>query len=114
MFYTCITWPSSFLLHTTDGRGHSYSCKTTTLEIIALILPFLTIPNQLAGRNFILQVDNTACVYGWQHRHVSHEASDSIFIRALHLTSAYLACYLHVVQVPRKSTPAAVLADGLS
>ena len=63
VFYTRVTWPSSFLLHDTDSCSRSDGCKTT---------------------------------------------------KSLHLISAYHACYLHVVHVPRKSTPAAVLADGLS
>ena len=114
VFCARLTWPASFLLTARDGRGRAYGCKTTTLEIIAMILPFLTIPHLLAGRHVVLQVDNAAAVYGWHRRHVSHDASASILLRALHLICSFLACYVHVVHVPRVSTPSSKLADCLS
>ena len=57
---------------------------------------------------------NTAAVYGWHRRPVSHDASASILLRALHLICSFLACYVHVVHVPRMSTPSSKLADCLS
>ena len=114
VFCARLTWPTSFLLTARDGRGRAYGCKTTTLEILAMILPFLTIPHLLAGRHVVLQVDNAAAVYGWQRRHVSHDASASILLRALHLIGSFLACYIHVVHVPRVSTPSSKIADSLS
>ena len=114
VFCSRLTWPESFLIQAVDSSGRTYGCKTTTLEIVAMILPFLTEPTTLASRHVVLQVDNAATVYGWHRRHVSHDASASILRRALHLISSYLACYIHVVHVPRVSTHAAFLADALS
>ena len=114
VFCARITWPASFLLHASDSAGRSFGCKTTTLEILAMILPFLTEPTVLAGRHVVLEVDNAAAVFGWRRRHVSHDATASILLRGLHLITSYLACYVHVVHVPRVSTDAARLADALS
>ena len=94
VFCSRLTWPESFLIQAVDS--------------------FLTEPTTLASRHVVLQVDNAATVYGWHRRHVSHDASASILRRALHLISSYLACYIHVVHVPRVSTHAAFLADALS
>jgi hypothetical protein len=38
----------------------------------------------------------------------------SVFVRALHLISTYLGCRVHVLHLPRMSTPDARLADRLS
>ena len=114
VFCSRLTWPESFLIQAVDSSGRAYGCKTTTLEIVAMMLPFLTEPTILAGRHVVLQVDNAASVFGWHRHHVSHDASASILLRALHLISSYLACYVHVVHVPRVSTNAAFLVDALS
>jgi len=38
----------------------------------------------------------------------------SIFIRALHLISSFLACQVHIEHLPRRSSRAAIMADDLS
>jgi hypothetical protein len=44
-FYATVMWPRSFLLHARDSSDHAYGCKSTTLEAIALLLPFLCQPS---------------------------------------------------------------------
>jgi len=113
-FCSRVTWPENFLLHARDERDRAYGCKSTTLEVIGLILPIITIPHILQGREICLHVDNIAVVYGWDNRGTKRDHSASIFLRALHIISAFLGCIVHVSHIPRMSTPDARLADRLS
>jgi len=114
-WYCCrITWPDSFIRRARDEKGTFYGFKSATLEVIGLLLPFLTIPNQLRGRHVVLQVDNAAVVRGWLTKSVKNDNTAAAFIRALHIIAAFLSCTVHVVQLPRRSTASAELADRLS
>ncbi len=62
-FCARVTWPTFLLLHTRDERDKAYGCKSTTLELVGLLLPILTIPHILQGREVCLHVDIIA-VYG--------------------------------------------------
>jgi hypothetical protein len=74
----------------------------------------LTVPHLLQGRELCLHVDNIAAVFGWENRWVAKDQTASVFVRALHLISTYLGCRVHVLHLPRMSTPDARLADRLS
>jgi len=113
-FCSKVTWPEHLLLHARDENDRAYGCKSTTLEVIGLILPIITIPHILRGREVCLHVDNIAVVYGWENRGAKRDHSASIFLRALHILSAFLGCIVHVRHIPRMSTPDARLADRLS
>lgn len=113
-FCARVSWPDNFLFTDRDSKDHAYGCKSTTLEIIALILPFLCIPQLIAGKNITLLTDNEAVVYGWESRRVNNDVSASIFMRSLHLISFYLGNNISILHLPRMSTPAAELADALS
>ena len=52
--------------------------RQTTLETIGLLLPFLSIPSSLQGRDIILRVDNKAVVYGWEDKGVNNDMTASI------------------------------------
>jgi len=113
-FCARVTWPTFLLLHARDERDKAYGCKSTTLELVGLLLPILTIPHVLQGREVCLHVDNIAAVYGWENRGVKNDTSASVLLRALHIISSYLGCTVHVLHLPRMSTPVARLADRLS
>jgi hypothetical protein len=115
IWFCCrVTWPTHLLLHAQDELGKAYGCKSTTLEMIGVMLPLLTVPHLLRGRELCLYVDNIAVVYGWQNRGVKNDLSASVLIRALHTIAAFLGCHVHVLHLPRMSTPNARLADRLS
>ena len=56
-------WPPA-ILENIDEKGARFASKMTTLELIGLFLPFLSVPTQLAGRNIVLGVDNVSVVFG--------------------------------------------------
>jgi hypothetical protein len=65
-----------------DNKGKRFGNKTTTLEIIALILPLLLIPEKLKNMHISLVTDNMACVYGMKDGYVKNDEDTSILIRA--------------------------------
>lgn len=114
-WFACrITWPTKFLNQDRDSKGSLFGSKSTCLEVIGAILPFLTIPSKLAGKVVVLELDNINVLYAWEKRQASDDLETSIFIRALHIIASYLACQVHIQHLPRKSTRAAIMADELT
>ncbi len=115
IWYVCrVTWPARLLNEARDSKGCYYGSKTTTLEAIGVLLPLLTIPAALAGREVVLKVDNLAVVYGWANKGVKFDEPASIIIRALHMIASYLGCTVHVKHLPRKSTTDSDMADRMT
>jgi len=113
-FASRLTWPQDFLTKARDSKGSLYGAKSTTLETVGLLLPFLAIPSQLSGKHIVLQVDNIGALFGWENKQVKEDTAASILIRTLHIIEARLACKIHVRHLPRLSSPEGTLADHLS
>ena len=113
-FHAAVTFPRKFLLEKRDSKDHAYGCKSSTLEAIGIVLPFLCCPELLVGREITLLTDNEALVHGWEKRRVPHDASASIFLRTLHIIAAFLGASVEIRHLPRISTPSAELVDALS
>jgi len=114
-WFACrVTWPPSFINKARDSKGCLFGSKSTCLEAIGALLPLLAIPSQLAGRHVILELDNMAVLYGWEKRQAQEDMEASIFIRAIHYISCFLACQVHIEHLPRRSSRAAIMADDLS
>jgi hypothetical protein len=107
-------WPSGVLDSKTDSKGKRFGAKTTTLEFLGILIPFLTIPHMLTEKHIIVRVDNSGCFYGWLNKSSAKDETASILIRALHLISAYLQCQVHIRHLPRLSNWEAMLVDRLS
>jgi hypothetical protein len=56
-------WPKEFITLATDNKGKRFGNKTTTLEMIALLLPLLLIPENLKNTHIRLFTDNQ-CLSG--------------------------------------------------
>lgn len=113
-FVSRVTWPLAFLNDNHDEKGSLFGSKTTTLEAIGVMLPFLSQPASLAGRHVVLEVDCTSVIYGWDKRQASGDKSASILLRALHLISSYLACSIHMEHRIRRTSRGSILADDLT
>jgi len=113
-FFASVTFPREFLLEMRDSADHAFGCKSSTLEAVGLLLPFLCCPKILIGREVTLLTDNEALVFGWEKRRVPHDNTASIFLRAIHIISAFLGTSVEVRHLPRMSTPSAELADALT
>lgn len=109
-----IFWPQHFIFYAEDSKGTRLAAKSSTLEAIGILLPFLSFPEILKGSSVILYVDNTSVIHGWRRKHLKNDLEASVIIRTVHILASYLHCRVHVEHAPRMSTPAASLADHLS
>jgi hypothetical protein len=107
-------WPKEFVTSKKDNKGCRFGEKTSTLEQIAILLPFLLIPESLSNQHIVLNTDNIACVFGHQNRLMKGDECASIFIRTVHLICAYLGSTLHVLHSPRCSDWGSTTADKLT
>jgi hypothetical protein len=109
-----LQWPDNFIRNATDEKGVRYRDKTTTLEMIGLLLPFLTVPELLKKQHIVFKVDCLGTIYGMMNKAAKGDSSASVFIRAAHLIAAYLECTMHVQHLPRVSDWGAEVTDRLS
>ncbi len=54
---TRIWWKKSFIKEKQDEKDVRFGDKTTTLEAVGLLLPFLTNPKMLVNKHIVLKVD---------------------------------------------------------
>ena len=78
------------------------------------VLPFLLIPNLLKNQHLVFHVDNLNCIFGWDSRSLKGDKLASIVIRAIHLISSFLECFVHFRHVPRVSNWESKMADRMS
>ena len=107
-------WPKQFITAATDNLGKRFGNKTATLEMIAILLPLLLIPEKIKNLHVRIFTDNASCVFGMKDGYVKNDEYASIFIRAAHMIGAYLGSVLHVIHAPRRSSWETVTADNLS
>ncbi len=107
-------WPEEFLNHDKDEYGKSYGCKSTTLESIGLLLPFLAFPRQVIGNSLLFMVDNNAVVYAWETGRVKEDQTATEVLKAVGYISAFLGCRVYVKHINRVSNSMAKAADKLS
>jgi hypothetical protein len=114
IFANQMIWPQKFIQTSVDEKGVRYGDKTTTLEVIGMIMPLLLVPETLANNHVKLMVDCFGTVYGMQNKMAKGDNSASVFIRAAFVIAAYLNCTLHVQHLPRVSDWGAQVTDRLS
>jgi hypothetical protein len=107
-------WPKQFISIARDSKNCRFREKSSTLEMIALVLPLVLIPEVLSGQHIVIKTDNLSCVYGIQNKLMKGDETASIFIRSVHLVCAYLGSVLHVEHSPRCSDWGSSVADSLS
>ena len=108
-----LSWPENFLVRK-DDRGVEFGRKSTTLESIGMLLPFLTCPDKIAGRHVLFYIDNMAVYYGWENGRVKNDSSATVILKTMHILASFLGCHVHVSHVHRMSNDMASLADELS
>jgi hypothetical protein len=112
-WWSYLGWPSAFLL-AYDEEGARFGSKTSTLEAVGLLLPFITIPEELVGKNICFVTDNIAVTYGWENGGIKFDRAATVILRAIHVMSAYLGARVFVNFAPRNSTRMLTLVDSLS
>jgi len=108
------TWPETFIRIAADEKGVRFGDKTTTLEVIGLLMPLLLVPELLVNQHVRIMVDCLGTVYGMRNKSASGDKAASVFIRAAHLIASYLGCVMHIEHLPRVSDWGAEVTDRLS
>jgi hypothetical protein len=114
MFAQRMWWDKYFISTSKDEKGVRYGDKTTTLETMGLLLPFLAIPANLVNKHILLRVDNLGTVYGLQNHSCSGDKAASVLIKAITLLGALLGSAIHVEHLPRRSDWEAEMVDDMS
>jgi hypothetical protein len=78
-----------------DSKGARMEAKTTTLEILGVLLHIVLFPRLFENSHVIIQTDNMSCCYGWENKYVKEDMTASIVIRSISVLSAFLSCELH-------------------
>jgi hypothetical protein len=114
VWWSTITWPLEFLNNARDLKGAYFGSKSATLEMIGVLLPFISSPQLIAGKHVVFHVDNMSIVYGWENGYVKNDTTASILLRALQIISMYLGAPIHIEHIGRCSNQWAKMADSLS
>ena len=72
-----------------DSKGARFGSKTSTLEMVGIVLPFLLCPNFLHNQHVVFSTDNIGCYFGWLNMSVSGDITASTYSRE--------SCTSHVV-----------------
>jgi hypothetical protein len=107
-------WADHTLSSCYDNKHVMLGDKTTTLELVGVLLPLLLCPDRLTNQHVVLQVDNMGAVWGWEKGYVAGDNMASILIRCIVVLSARLGSVIHVTHLPRVSDWEARVADRLS
>ncbi len=112
--WTRLEWYNEFLLNMRDSKGKFYGSKSTTLECIGLILPFVSFPELICGRFVCFYIDNIAVKYGWENGYVKFDESATEILKCVNILACFLGVHVVVKHVPRMTGDLASLADILS
>ena len=107
-------WNDDMITTQKDSKGARYGSKTSTLEMVGLIIPFLSVPELLKDKHVLLTTDNISCVFGWENKAIKGDISASILVRTLAIVSVFLNCTVYVRHEKRKSSWESLLADRLT
>ena len=113
-FAAQLLWSDGISRDCKDKRGRPIGSKTTTLEFLGLLLPFLATPKKLENQHIILEVDNISCIYAWENKYAKEDEMASILVKSLVIISSYLGSKIYVKHLPRMSTWQASLVDRMS
>ena len=109
-----VLWDDDMINFKKDSKGARFGSKTSTLEMVGIVLPFLLCPNFLHNQHVVFSTDNIGCYFGWLNMSVSGDITASILVKAVLLMSSFLGTTVHVLHVPRKSSWENIVADKLS
>ena len=109
-----MSWPEGLLTSVKDEKGCNYGSKSTKLETVGMLLPFVSFPEKVKGKNVVFMIDNLAVLYGWYKGYVANDESASEVLKTIHYLSGVLGTTVNVEHVGRVSDEMAVLADELS
>ncbi len=110
-------WNSEFIRSCRDEKSVRYGEKTTKLETMGLLLPFLAIPSHLVNslnKHIVLRVDNLGTVYGLSNHSCAGDKASLVLIKSINLLVALLGSAIHVEHLLHRSDWEARMVDDIS
>ena len=97
-----------------DNNGRDFGSKSTTLEAVGMLLPFVAFPDKIRGKRIHFKIDNIAVVFGWPSGFVKEDETASEILKAVHYLGGAYGVTVTVQHVGRISDGLSTLADELS
>ena len=79
-----------------------------------MLLPLLTFPEKVIGKNVVFRIDNMVVLFGWYNGYVRNNKSASEVLKSVQYLSRSIGTTVNVEHVDRVSDDLAELADELS
>jgi hypothetical protein len=113
---TCIRalWPTTFITDAIDEKNAYIGAKSTTLEILAIILPLYHFIDMIKGKFVLIQTDNQAAVWAFKDGRCPRDKWASLLLEAIMYVANSLPFQPLIIHTRRCSTKAAKWADTLS
>ena len=73
-----------------DSWGCLWGSKSSALECIGLLIPFVTRPDLIRNKYVILYVDNISLLYAWEKKYCKNDEETLILVRCLQVLEAFL------------------------
>ena len=112
--WTRLSWPEGLITGKRDNNGRDFGSKSTTLEAVGMLLPFVAFPDKIRGKRIHFKIDNIAVVFGWPSGFVKEDETASEILKAVHYLGGVYGVTVTVQHVGRISDGLSTLADELS
>ena len=113
-FLAVLRWPQNIQVGELAPDGKSMAHKTTTLELVGVMLPLVMDLKAMTGQAVVCDTDNVGAVETWWKGHSNRDELASTLVRACFHICAAAGVELFVRWIPRNSTEAAVIVDSFS
>lgn len=107
-------WDDLMINTLKDNKGTDIGSKSTTLEMVGLVIPLLLVPEKLVNSHVVFKVDNLGCFFAWENKFVKNDMLASILLKTSLLITSYLGTTVFVRHLPRLLSWEGRLVDRLS
>jgi hypothetical protein len=97
-----------------NEHGVRFGDNSMCLEMLGVIIPFISNPDLCRNKRIVIKVDNIAVYFGIVNRNQKSDKSTAVLIRALYLITSYLECEIFVDHLPRVSNWESSMVDRMS
>ena len=109
-----LSWPTELLTVLKDEKGAWFGSKSTTLESVAILIPLITFPEIVKGKQLVFKIDNIGVLWGWRNGYVKNDETATEILKSARYLAGCLGTRIFIEHVDRMSEEMASLADELS
>lgn len=113
-WYVRSLWPKDFITLSHDEKGSYIGAKSTTLEMLGILLPLYHDISVIINNTVLLEVDNKAVVFSFKNGRSKMDSWASLILESIMFVAHALPFKLFFQHRPRCSNGPATTADTLS